>query len=83
MCIGIKTKFQTCAFFHVSVNEEDFPSINSMGVWPNGSSIAPLYGRRNQIYSLEVPDTPVAVAPASPRGSGKICRNLKGDDDGA
>jgi hypothetical protein len=48
---------------------EDFPLINNTGVWPNGCLIAPLYGQLNsdQIYSPEVSDTPVAVAPASLR----------------
>jgi hypothetical protein len=42
--IRLKTKFQTYASLHVLTTEEDFPSINNTGVWPNGSSIDPFYG---------------------------------------
>jgi hypothetical protein len=75
--IGLKTKFQTCASFHVSVTEEDFPSIKNMGVWPNGSSIAPFYGRGNpyQIYSPGVSYIPVTVASAFPRDTEKLCES--------
>jgi hypothetical protein len=56
-CTRLKTKFSTYASFHISVNEEDFPSINNTGVWPNGCLIAPFFGRLNpeQIYSPEAP----------------------------
>jgi hypothetical protein len=56
-CTRLKTKFNTCASFHVSVSEKDFPLINNTGVWPNGCLIAPFYGRLNfdQIYSPDAP----------------------------
>jgi hypothetical protein len=34
-CTKLKTKFKTYASFHISVTEDDFPSINNTGVWPN------------------------------------------------
>jgi hypothetical protein len=42
-CTRLKTKFSTYASFHISVNEEDFPSINNTVVWPNGCLIAPFF----------------------------------------
>jgi hypothetical protein len=49
------------------------PQLTNTGVWLNGCLIAPLYGRLNpgQIYSPEVSDIPIAVAPASPRDTEK------------
>jgi hypothetical protein len=45
--ITLKTKFNSYASFHMSVNEKDFPPINNTGVRNR------LYGRLNpnQIYS--------------------------------
>jgi hypothetical protein len=40
----LKTKFQMYASFLVSVTEEDYASINNMGVWPNGCFIASFMG---------------------------------------
>jgi hypothetical protein len=64
-CNRPKAEFQTYVSFHASVTEQDFPSINNTGVWLNGCLIAPLYGRLNpgQIYSPEISDILVAVAP--------------------
>jgi hypothetical protein len=54
-CTGLKTKFNAYASFHISVNEEDFPSANNIGVSPNGCLIAAFFGRSSpeQIYSPE------------------------------
>jgi hypothetical protein len=81
-CTKLNTKFKTYASFHISVTEEDFPSINNTGVWPNGCFIAPFYERLNpeQIYSPVASDVPVAAAPASPRDTVENCMNPKGDD---
>jgi hypothetical protein len=62
-------KFNSYASFHVSANEEDFPSISNARVWPSGCLIAPFYGNINpdQIYSSEEPvlltskTTPIAT----------------------
>jgi hypothetical protein len=58
-CTRLKTKFNSYASFHISVNEEDFPLINNTGVWHNGCLIAPFYGRLNadQIYRPDDPAT--------------------------
>jgi hypothetical protein len=40
-CTRLKTKFSAYASCHNYVNEEDFPSINNTGVWPNGCLISP------------------------------------------
>jgi hypothetical protein len=55
----LKTKFNAYASFHVSVNEDEFPLINSTGVWPNGCLIAPFNGRltAEQVYSSSTPLT--------------------------
>jgi hypothetical protein len=62
-CTRLKTKFSTYVSFHISVNEEDFPSINNTGVWPTGCLIAPFSGRLNpkQIYSPEAPTISVNI----------------------
>jgi hypothetical protein len=39
-CIRLKTKFSNYVSFHISINEEDFLSLNNTGVWPNGFLIA-------------------------------------------
>jgi hypothetical protein len=45
VCTRLKTKFNTYASFHVLVNEDDFPLVNNISVWPNGCLIAPFFGR--------------------------------------
>jgi hypothetical protein len=52
VCTRLKTKFNSCSSFYISVNEEDFPLINNTGVWLSGCLIAPFYGKltTNQIY---------------------------------
>jgi hypothetical protein len=58
-CTRLKTKFNSYASFHISVNEDDFPLINNTSVWPSGCLIAPFYGRLNadQIYRPDAPAT--------------------------
>jgi hypothetical protein len=55
VCTRLKTKFNTYASFHVLVNEDDFPLVNNIVVWPNGCLIAPFFGRLSpdQIYSSD------------------------------
>jgi hypothetical protein len=55
VCTRLKTKFDTYASFHVLVNEDDFPLVNNIGVWPNGCLIAPFFARLTpeQIYSAD------------------------------
>jgi hypothetical protein len=67
VCTTLKTKFNSYASLHISVNEEDFPLINNTGVWPNEYLIAPFYGKltSDQVYSSSAPLTSVtAVAPS-------------------
>jgi hypothetical protein len=45
VCTRLKTKFDIYASFHVLVNEDDFPLVNNMDVWPNGCLIASFFGR--------------------------------------
>jgi hypothetical protein len=74
-CTRLKTKFNSYASFHISVNEDDFPLINNTGVWPNDCLIAPFYGRLNddQIYRPDAPATllnpNLAGGPAPPISS--------------
>jgi hypothetical protein len=55
VCIKLKTKYNTYAYFHTSVHEDVFPLINNTGVCPQGALIAPFYGKisANQINSSE------------------------------
>lgn len=46
---GLGLNFNIYSSFHVSVNEEDFLSINNIAVWPNGSLIALFMDFRRQI----------------------------------
>jgi hypothetical protein len=57
VCNRLKTKFDSYAFFHVSVSEDYFPLINNTGVWPSSCLIAPFCGRlsANQICSVLTP----------------------------
>jgi hypothetical protein len=50
-----KTKYNTCASFHISVHEDVFPLINNTSLWPQGALIAPFHGKlsADQIYSSE------------------------------
>jgi hypothetical protein len=41
VCLRLKAKFNTYTSFHISVAEDDFPLIYSMGVWPDACLIAP------------------------------------------
>jgi hypothetical protein len=40
VCTGMKTKYDSCASFHVSVSEDGFPVINNIGLWPDDCLIA-------------------------------------------
>jgi hypothetical protein len=62
VCTRLKTKFNTYASFHVLVNEDDFPLVNNIGVWPNGCLIAYFFGRLSpdQIHSPEAPTVSVS-----------------------
>jgi hypothetical protein len=53
-CTTLKTKHNSYASVHIYV-PDDFHLINNTGVWPNGCSIAPYYGRLSpdQIYTTE------------------------------
>jgi hypothetical protein len=72
------------ASFHISVNEQDFPSVNNVGVWSNGCLTVPFYGQfnPNQFYSPEVSNIQVlvSVVPAPPRDKMNKCVDPKGDD---
>jgi hypothetical protein len=54
-CTKLKTKNNTNASFHISVQENDFPLITSTGVWSHRALVAPFYRklRADQIYSSE------------------------------
>jgi hypothetical protein len=62
--------------------QENLRSIKNTEVSTNGYLIASFYVQviSDQMYSLEVSDIPVAVAPASSRDTEKICMNPKGGD---
>jgi hypothetical protein len=63
----LKTKFNSYAYFHISVNEEDFPLINSTGVWPNWCFIAPFYGKLTSVqvyFPSALLNSVTAVAPS-------------------
>jgi hypothetical protein len=68
-CTRLKTKHNSYASFHVSVNEDDFPLINNTGVWPNGVLVAPYYGRLSpeQIYCAEAPARSRPPSPGASR----------------
>jgi hypothetical protein len=63
--IRLKTKFNSYASFHMSVNEKDFPPINNTGVRHR------FYGRLNpdQIYS-SAELTPARTTPTAALSSG-------------
>jgi hypothetical protein len=42
-CTRLKTRHNSYASFHISVEEDDFHLINYTGVWPNGCLITPYY----------------------------------------
>jgi hypothetical protein len=44
-CTRLKNKHNLYASLHVSVAEDDFHLINNTGVWSNGCTITPIYGR--------------------------------------
>jgi hypothetical protein len=54
-CIRLKTKFNLCASFRISVTEDEFPLINKIGVRPSGRLISPYYGNLtlHQIFRSE------------------------------
>lgn len=44
-CTPIKTKFNTYASFHVSVDVDDFDKLNREDAWPAGIIVKPFHGR--------------------------------------
>jgi hypothetical protein len=77
VCTRLKTKFNSCSSFYISVNEEDFPLINNADVWLSGCIIAPFYGKltTNQIFSSGSP--PASESAASSVVAGPINNILK------
>jgi hypothetical protein len=64
VCTKLKTKFNSCSSFHISVKEDEFPIINNTGVWPSGYLFVPYYGKLtpDKIFTSS---TPEAGAPAA------------------
>jgi hypothetical protein len=55
----LKSKFDSCASFHVSVSEDDFPLINETGVWL-ATALHALSA--DQIYSIRSSVAPMVQA---------------------
>jgi hypothetical protein len=64
VCTKLKTKFNSCSSFHISVTEDEVALINNIGVWPSGCLIAPYYGKLTPDQIL-TPSAPEAGAPAA------------------
>jgi hypothetical protein len=58
-------KFDTHSSFHISINEENSPSINNTGAWPNCRSISPSYCSLSpdQIYSSDASSITASFKP--------------------
>jgi hypothetical protein len=68
VCTRLKTKFNSYSFFHISVTEDEFPLINSTGVWPSGCLIVPYYGKLtpDQVFTACTPEAGNPAAGTNP-----------------
>jgi hypothetical protein len=82
VCTRLRTKYNSYASFHISVTENEFPLINSTGVWPSGCLIAPYYGKLtpDQVFT---PCTPELGASAPAIKSAQIPADNDGTDGGS
>jgi len=52
ICVTLKIEFNTQAYFHIPVNEDESTLINNTGVWSTGYPVPPYYGELtpDQVY---------------------------------
>lgn len=52
ICVTLKTEFNTQAYFHIPVNEDESTLIKNTGVWSTGYPVPPYYGTLtpDQVY---------------------------------
>jgi len=67
VCTRLKTKFKTHASLDISLTENDFPIIYSLGLRPDRCVIAPFCGRLNldQIFSSDSQVTSTTSSPGT------------------